>query len=168
MSELTLYQMTEATARLADLMMHAEEQTELEEIGECIDQLLDRLIPDKVEAYCRLMASLQAAADAIGLEEKRLAARRRTLERQTETLRNRLHCALDLAGIAKLQAHTFTVSLQRNPPSTEIYDAAQLPELFMVPQPPVANRPAILDALKRGAEVPGARLITDRTHLRIR
>lgn len=64
-------------------------------------------------------------------------------------------------GIQKIDCPLFRISIAKNPPSVEIYDERQVPVQYMTdppPPPPQIDKKLIVQAIKDGFEVPGARL----------
>ena len=151
----------------AAVMAMARDNEERADADGLVAQILDGLLPEKVEGYCRLIAGIRAEADAYTPEIERLQARQATLKRSAEQLHERLHGALSAAGVDKIKAGTFTVAIQNSSPSAKITEEAAIPQTFWVEQAPKLDRKAILDALKAGELVPGAEIHRG-THLRIR
>ena len=72
------------------------------------------------------------------------------------------------SGIKKLEQPDFTASLRTGAPSLVIAAEGEVPDEFWVPQPPKLARPALLAALKQGAEIPGALLSNSKPTLSVR
>lgn len=75
-----------------------------------------------------------------------------------------------MADVPKLDLPTVTLPIQNNPPSAEIVDDVLIPSRYLtvVPGQLVVNKKAVLDDLKAGIAIPGARLADKKTHIRIR
>ena len=131
-----------------------------------LDRALGSLLPAKVEGYCKALKAFGAFVTACKEEEDRIAARRKTVANIQDRMKDRLKYALEITGQTKIQAGTFTVGLQSNPPAEEIESEDAIPDEFKVVVTSI-NRAAILAALKDGIDVPGARL-TRGQHVRIR
>lgn len=104
---------------------------------------------------------LEMTVAAIQEAEERMAARRKALEARAERMRAYLLANMQACGISKIESPWFVIAIRKNPPAVEVVDEAALPERFMVtppPPPPKPDKRAMLEALKRGEEVPGARL----------
>ena len=165
---LTLYAMSGALTEVRDLIDHEELTDEQRrQAEETMARLLDELIPQKVEDYCRFLRSLKLEAGAYKEEEKRLAERRQVREHLAERLSLRLQQAMAAMVLKKMAAGTFAVSIQANPPSVDVVDEGQIPEQFKIPQPAKLDRQQLLASLKAGAPIPGAQLARGE-HLRIR
>jgi len=110
---------------------------------------------------------MEAEAESIRNEEKRLAARRSGFEKIANCMRDSIHAQMKEWAVTKVEGKLFTFAVQKNPASVEITDEAQIPGEYIDYKPQV-DRNKLKEALKAGGEVPGARLVTDRTSLRIR
>ena len=75
---------------------------------------------------------------------------------------------MEAAGIRKLTEPDFTASTRVGPPSVVIDNEHELPIDYLLPQPPKPDKRAILEALTRGALVPGAALAQPKLSLSVR
>ena len=76
--------------------------------------------------------------------------------------------SMEAADIRKLTEPDFTASTRVGPPSVVIDNEDELPIDYLLPQPPKPDKRAILDALTRGAMVPGATLAQPKISLSVR
>jgi hypothetical protein len=100
-------------------------------------------------------------------------ARLQRKKRVAENLRARLLAyvkgCMEQADVQKIESPTITLRIQKNPASVEILAEDKLPAKFIrIKQIAELDKTGMLAALKNGEDVPGARLVTERTHLRIR
>lgn len=111
----------------------------------------------KVENIICFIKNLDADAKAIREEEKALAARRKTAERRSDSLRNYLQWAL--AG-EKFSSARGSVSFRRSK-QVEIDQNRlfELPEKYLRYKDPEPDKKAIGEALKAGEDLPGCSLI---------
>ena len=72
------------------------------------------------------------------------------------------------AGIDRLQADDFSVSLRASTQRLEIVDEGQIPHEFLIPQPPRIDRVGLLSRLKTGQAVSGAALAYGEPHITVR
>ena len=117
-----------------------------------------------------IRAVLEEEALADGLRG-RLAAMKERLERiEASSTRKRevAQAVMEDAGIEKILAPDFTVSLRVSAPGVAVVDEAEIPEPYWIPQPPRLDRKGILDALKAGSPVPGATFTNSKVSLAIR
>ena len=105
--------------------------------------------------------NLEATAAAIKDAEAQMASRRKALERRADHMRDYLLRNMQHAGIDKIEGAYMKISVRSNPPSVEVFDAAQVPAIYMrqpAPPPPSPDKAAIKAAFATGADVPGARI----------
>jgi hypothetical protein len=165
---MNIYELTTECHTLAVLLDTDEISDELRVKAEALQQeILLFLIPEKVESYCHVIARMQADAELLHAEEKRLADRRRVRENTVTRLKSTLQDALAAADCRKLAAGKWTVGIQASPPSVEITDESQIPKSYYIPVEPRLDKAGIRDALKAGVEVPGA-VLAQHDHIRIR
>lgn len=146
----------EARAIYEKLMdMDADEQT----IADTLEAETD-MVP-KVQSYGFVIRNMEAMQAAINAEAERLATRARILAKRQEALKQRLLDAMVYAGIQKVEHPQFTISVQKNPPSVDIFDERQIPADYMTepkPPEPKPNKTLIKKAIQDGFDVPGAKL----------
>ncbi len=107
--------------------------------------------------------NLEVTAAAIKEAEAAMAARRKAMENRAAGLRRYALSSMQVAGVQSIECPYFKLSVRKNPPSVEVFDAAQIPTQFMRvpdPPPPAPDKKAITEAIKAGQEVPGARLVS--------
>ncbi len=166
---MNLYELTTESAMLADIMSDEQvSEEDAERAAELQALILDGLLPSKVEGYCHVIAKLKGEGELLKAEEKRLADRRRVRENNVRRLKESLHDALGLADVKKIEANSWTVSRCKTAPTLLVGSEDDIPEEFFRQPEPVLEKRRLLDAVKDGLEVPGVKLITDETHLRIK
>jgi len=151
-----LYELARSYAELLD----RPEEMESDALVDTLESLQDA-IEDKAENIAKLVKNLEADAKIIKEEEQRLAERRRSIENKVTRLKEYLQEQLEVAGLQKAKRPTITVAIQNNPPSVEIADEKLIPSEFMIPQYKV-DKKSILERLKNGEMVPGAKLVQGR------
>jgi hypothetical protein len=97
-----------------------------------------------------------------------MQARLDRFKRRAEKKREIVCWALGSAGIDRLQAEDFSVSLRHGAQRLEIIDEAKIPGEFLVALPPRLDRSALLSTLKQGTTVPGALLVHGQPHISVR
>jgi len=150
---------------LRDITARLLEALELAESGEyspeAVAGTLDALeweLEEKADAYARAIRHIEAEGEAIAAEIERLSRRRQAGARKTEALKAGLMQAMRAAGKTKLRTDLHSFGIRRTPPAVEITDGAALPAEYMAAPEPRPDKARIREALKAGAEVPGARL----------
>lgn len=154
---MNLYELNQTYESILALICSGE-ATE-EDMQAALDQVQDDT-EVKLEAYGKIIRQLEA--DALGLkdEEARLADKRRQAERSARYMKERVKEALDLrGGDRKLKTPLFSFWVQKNPPALEVDLAAKnLPEYYQLHEIK-PNSKAIKEALKRGQDIEGCRLV---------
>lgn len=142
------------TGQFADVQARAE-------AGEDVSDALVALtgaVEDKAAAIVRVLRDLELDSDKVREEQQRLAARRKTIDANVARLKEYLRTNMDVCGIQRVKAATFTITLSDGQDSVVIEDEAAIPDTYMrVKREP--NKAAILDAyVQTGECVPGTRI----------
>jgi len=98
---------------------------------------------------------------AIDAEIARLQALKAQRNRVATGLRSYLLDNMQRAGIERIDCPLFTLSIKKNPPAVDVFDALIIPSEYMrqaPPPPPAIDKAAIKKAIAAGQEVAGARL----------
>lgn len=141
--------------------------------AEAIADTLEGLQGDlemKARNVAAFFRNLEAEVEAMRSAEKRIADRRKVIERKIEAGREYLKTNMERAGITKITAPEFVLSIKKNPPSVEVVDEAGVPEMFWhveVVETRDLDKKMIADALKGGIDVPGCRLL-QKTRLEVK
>lgn len=142
-------------------------QNKLEELNFDEVTIADTLLGEstaiqaKIEDYAFVIRNMEALPEAIKAEEKRLADRRKAIEKRVDHIKNWLLVNMQQAGITKIESPVFTVALQNNPPSVIIDDESLIDDGFKSlpePLPLVVDKKLIKMAIDAGQEVQGAHI----------
>jgi phage host-nuclease inhibitor protein Gam len=124
------------------------------DVGEALAQVNDA-IEIKAKHIAAVLSNLSSDIATLTAEEKRLATRRRSIERNRERPRDYLRTNMDMAGIETIRCAAFSVTVCDAPERVEVEDVASVPLEFTRTSVEV-NKAAILRAWKEGGEcVPG-------------
>ena len=144
--------------------------------GEVLDigPKLDALQMDereKLENIALYIKGLNAEAAAIREEEKTLAERRRTKESRAERLHDYISAHMIVADIDALETARVRLSFRKST-ATEIDESVFRPWAekcgdYLRYKPAEVDKKLVADALKAGADIPGARL-AERRNLQVR
>ena len=152
---MNLYEITQEAQYLAVLLETEELTAELEE-ALIINQ--DQLQAKAVN-YAKVIANYQAESDAIDQEIKRLKAMKESREKKIDWLKESVKKAMLVSGIEKVDSPLFKLSVRRSE-AVEVDLVEALPNAFLnVKNVVTADKVAIKEAIKRGENVIGARLI---------
>lgn len=159
MSDLTLFEVAREFREVADKLidLDLDEQTIRDTLeGE------SGAITVKCQNVGFVIRNIEASVEAIKAAEAQMAARRKSAENRAKWLRTYLLDGMQFAGVEKIESPYFAITIKKNPPAVDVFDAAQVPADFMVtpePPPPAPDKKAIAAALKSGTDVPGCRLV---------
>lgn len=105
---------------------------------------------DKVEAYIQVIKQIgfdvEALRGIVSTARGKIAA----LEAHQERLLKNLQSAMVETGQRKVRTPLFTTWIQKNPETVKMVEGKEVPERFLVPQPPKVDTAGILKALKAG------------------
>lgn len=169
MTSVALYTLTSQYRALADQLagMDLDAQT----VADTIEASgLSDEITAKAQGIEMVARSMEMHTPAIDAEIERLQKLKKHRQALAKGLRDYLLTNMQAMGIERIDAPLFKLSVRNNPPAVEVYEPALIPAAFMrqpEPPPPVADKKALAEALKRGDEIPGVRL-THGTRLDIR
>jgi hypothetical protein len=116
-------------------------------------------LPALIEEIVRSTLDDEAMITGLKLRAEAMAARLSRLKERQQKKRQLAAWALGAAGLAKLKADDFSVSLSEGALRLEIKDESVLPPAYLIPQPPRPDRLGISTSLKRGEAVEGAILV---------
>lgn len=147
---MTLYELTEQALILQD--MAENEDIDPEVLRDTLEAVAGEY-DVKIEAYCKIIRNLEAEAKAIAEEEKRFAARRKSLEGNVSRMKAAVMDSMKATGRAKAGG-ILTASIRKNGgklPVVYDVDLAELPEAFVTYEPKV-NTEAVRDYLDTTGE----------------
>lgn len=143
---------------------------EMAESGEDLADTLESLedaIEVKAENTAKVIKQLEANAEMLANESRRLSERKSAIENNVRNLKSYLQDQFERCGKAKVKGEIFTVAIQNNPQSVEVVDETKIPLEFFIQQEPKLDRKELLTHLKAGEEIAGV-TIKQTKSLRIR
>ncbi len=162
-----LYELSTELALINDEIISADG-----ELSPDLEARLDSVSLDfraKSQGIAKWTLDLAGVESMIETEIARLQRKKKVAENLRQRLTAYIKACMEQADVQKIESPTLTLRIQKNPPSVEILAEEQLPARFIrIKQVTEIDRTGMLAALKNGEDVPGARLVTERTHLRIR
>lgn len=155
MSDLTLYEITNQFAEIANLdELGEEELVALNGINLALSEKAANIvsITDNLESFISLCDS----------ESKRITARKKAAANKLAWLNDYVKQGMQVAGLSKIEIGTRSISLQNNPPKVIIDDESQIPAKFLViiPESYKVDKDNIKKILKNGEAIPGVHLET--------
>lgn len=116
-------------------------------------------LEEKADNYARIIKQLDADADAIAEEIRRLSARKAMLDNRADWLKGHLQMAMTATGKTKFKTAFFSFGIQKNPVSVVLdVDLLHIPDTYLIQQPPKVDKKAIGAAIKAGEDVRFAHL----------
>ena len=143
---------------------------EMAENGEDLADTLESLedaIEVKAENTAKVIKQLEANAEMLANEAKRLSERKSAIENNVRNLKSYLQDQLDKCGKSKIKGEIFTVAIQNNPQSVDVLDESLIPSTYFIQQAPKLDRKELLTHLKAGEEIAGVTIKRTKS-LRIR
>ena len=116
----TLYKLNEQYQELLDKLTYEEVENEEELLNELTKIVIS--IEEKAENTAIIIKKLDAEAEMIRKEEKRLADRRKALENNAKSLKSNLEYSMKLQDKKKFKTEHFSFNIQKNAPSVKITD----------------------------------------------
>jgi hypothetical protein len=168
MSNEPLYELTSQLAAINNQLVESGGELTAE-----IEREFDALnlsIEAKANALARWCSNLKTTVAGIDAEIDRLKARKTARENLENRLKTYLLDCMRKADIGKIEGTLFNISRVSSPPSVEIEDETAIPSQFLTLVPEVwkVDKIKVGAALKEGKTVAGAKLITNKEHLRIK
>ena len=163
MENLSLYQITSSFPKLIEEEMSEEDKKEVKkELTELLQQKSQNLI-----GYIR---NIELTIEAMKNEEKRISEQRKILESRLTKFKEYVKECMEQNGFTKIETQLGALSIAKNPISVEIYDEKQIPDEYKTKVVTVkVDKTAIKKALKETGEIiPGAKIIDNKTSLRIK
>jgi hypothetical protein len=153
-----LYQLVQQHRELARLdPEEIDEQTLLDTL-----EGLEGEITVKAQSCAATVRNMEVFAETIDAAAKQMKERADRLRRKSEWLRAYLLNNMQAAGISKITAPEFTVSIRKNPPAVIVDENVKLPDEYMVTPPappPKPDKQKISAALKAGKTIDGCALV---------
>ena len=150
-----LYELAGDLERINNEIINAEGEItpELEAMLDGFTAALDK----KAGGIIRWTLNLKGKRDALQNEIDRLTNRKRMVERLDKRLKEYVHLCMLKAGMKKLEYDTFTVAVQKNPPSVEVVDEEKISGGYKeIIRTVKIDKKRLLDDMKAGAEIDGA------------
>lgn len=120
-------------------------------------------VPAKIDGYKFQIDRFRAIAESLAAQEKMIAVIRKRMAEAASRLEDNLLHIMEMHGLSTIDGVHFEARIKQNPESVEITDEAKIPaEFFTVTMLREPSKVAIKDALKKGRELEGARLVRRR------
>lgn len=122
---------------------------------------LPEQIADKAQGCEMVARTMEADIPTIDAEIKRLQDLKKSRQSKADALRKYVLDNMLACDIQRIDAPLFSISIAKNPPKVDIFDERQVPKAYLAdppPPPPAWDKRVMLEAMKSGVEIPGAKL----------
>lgn len=158
--KLTLYQIEQNYLQIAEQLIDNGGETSPE-----IEQSLaitEEQLQNKSVAYSFVIKEMDGEVEIIENEIKRLQAMKKTRENASERLKANIKHAMELFNIDEIKTPLVKINFRKSE-AVEVDDVNQLPAPYKVVKvTEQADKMAIKEAIKNGAEIPGCRIVANR------
>ncbi|EMK1191613.1 siphovirus Gp157 family protein [Listeria monocytogenes] len=146
-------------------LLNLAEQLDPELLKDTLESIDDEL-ETKAENVAFVIKELEGQSLILEKETKRLAERKNTINNNVKRLKQSLFDAMITANKQKIKTNLFTLDIRKNQPSLIVEDESKLLN-YLIEQPKKLDKTKLGDDLKKGIEVPGAKIIqTERLQIR--
>jgi len=150
----TLYELTGQYKQLLD--MAETEELDKQLIADTLEAL-EGEIETKADGYAKIIRELEGKAELLKSEIDRLSNRKTAIENNIKSMKEALQNAMYITGKVKFKTNLFNFGIQKNPPKLVIDKPEEIPEEFLIPQPPKVDNAKLKEILKE-KELPFAHL----------
>lgn len=127
---------------------------------------VDAALEEKLESTAKVIRNLEAEAEALEAEEKRLKARKTAVRNRIADIKGYVQGNLEAMGKDKVSSGIFKWSIQANAPSVNILDESLIPDdYWKIERKPMKTE--IKKAIEAGELTEGAELVRTKS-LRLR
>ena len=138
----------EVTGEYKAVMEMAEDgETDPQVITDTLESIAGE-IEVKADGYAKIIKMLDIQAKGIKSEEERLANMRKSLENNIARMKKSLETSMIETGNKKFKTPLFSFNIQKNPPNLVIDDFDNIPDKFLIQQPPKIDNKLLKDFIK--------------------
>ena len=142
---------------ITDAYLGLDEVEKTDEIIKVLDGIKDEF-DKKAENTVKVIRNFEADIQALRDEEKRLADKRKSLEKKKEDLKEYLYFNMERMKVKKVNAGIFDINIQKNPQSIKILDDSIIPDKYKILTYNL-DKKQLKDDIKNGVEIDGAELV---------
>ena len=163
-----LFELTKDFLEAKEMLYDEEKDTET--VLNTLD-CIDCMIEEKADGYAKILQYIYGDISTVDNEIKRLTKIKKMLENRSKDLKEHLKQCMEVTGKTKFQTALYSFSIAQNggvQPVKVDADVKDIPQEYLIPQPPKPDTNAIRKALEEGEVLPFAHLEERGTSLRIR
>ena len=166
MSNLSLYNITNSFITLFEKAENEElTQEEIQEQG----NELALALKNKSTSIIGYVRNLDLTSEAIKNEIDRLTIMKKAIDNKNTKFKEYVKENMERLDLPKIDTELGTLSIAKNPASVEIFDETLISDEYKKEKVTVSiDKTSIKNAIKAGKNVQGARLVEDKTSLRIK
>ena len=142
---------------ITDAYLSLDEVEKTDEIIKVLDNIKDEF-NEKAENTVKVIRNFEADIQALRDEEKRLADKRKSLEKKKEDLKEYLYFNMERLKVKKINAGIFDINIQKNPQSIKILDESTIPLKYKILTYNL-DKKQLKEDIKNGADIEGAELV---------
>lgn len=105
-----------------------------------------------ISLYCRIG---EDAIDQLDAQIRRLQERKKIIRARIDRVKDYTLTAMQMHGLRKIECPECTISIQKNPPSVEVFEEKLIPNEYWKQPEPVLDKKSLLDDLKDGVVIQG-------------
>ena len=163
-----LFELTKDFLEAKEILYDEEKDTET--VLNTLD-CIDCMIEEKADGYAKILQYIYGDISTVDNEIKRLTKIKKMLENRSKDLKEHLKQCMEVTGKTKFKTALYSFSIQKNGSVNPLKidaDVKDIPQEYLIPQPPKPDTNAIRKALEEGEVLPFAHLEERGTSLRIR
>lgn len=163
-----LFELTKDFLEAKEMLYDEEKDTET--VLNTLD-CIDCMIEEKADGYAKILQYIYGDISTVDNEIKRLTKIKKMLENRSKDLKEHLKQCMEVTGKTKFKTALYSFSIQKNGSVNPLKidaDVKDIPQEYLIPQPPKPDTNAIRKALEEGEVLPFAHLEERGTSLRIR
>lgn len=160
-----LYEITENLKQLSQMIEDGVDESQL------IDGLNDvnEAFEEKAKSILFLIRNIEGNIELSKIEESRLSNRRKSMEKQLDSIKSYLIMNMTESGKTKIDNGVIKASYIKPKPSLMLSDESVIPDEYRVPKVTIAiDKKLLLADLKEGKEVKGASIGESKAGLSIK
>lgn len=163
----SIFKLNEQLIEFQNLIAEAGDDLDEQTIRDTLEGL-EGTIEDKLKDYAAVLKNLESDVAGMKAAEAEINKRRKVIVNNIERMKTVMEQTMLLTDIAKIEDPRFIIGFRQCPASAEILSEDELPDMVFTPQDPKIDKGLLLQLLKDGQEVPGARLVTDKKNFYVK
>lgn len=151
---MTLYEVTSDYLRIMAMMEDPElDPQTLADTMEAVEGELEV----KADGYAKVIRNMESDISAIKAELTRLSDRKKTIEKNIQTLKLALQKAMEITGKTKFKTELFSFGVRNNAPAVVIDEQyiENIPTEYLRIKEPEIDKTKLKEALKAGVDLEG-------------